>query len=115
MGFGLSASTHPTKRCTMRHKLLSALILVIAQLALPGAHAFPDRPIKLIVSSPTGGPPDIMARLLSHPVAAVLGQPIVVEKRPGGAGGTIGVKSVLRPEPNGHTPPMGRTNSLPLA
>src|SRR5262249_34665092 len=89
---------------------------IAAQFALPSAHAFPDRPIKLIVSSPAGGPPDIMARLLSDRVAALLGQPIVVENRPGGAGGTIGAKSVLGAQPDGHTllmrgpsPPLPRS------
>src|SRR5690242_4912380 len=99
----------------MKHKVITALILFVAQLCLTCAHAFPDRPIKLIVSSPAGGPPDIMARLLSDRLAAVLGQPIVVENRPGGAGGTIGAKSVLTAEPDGHTLLMGSTSSLLIA
>ena len=99
----------------MKPKLASALVLLVAQLALPGAHAFPDRPIKLVVSSPAGGPPDIMARLLSDRMGALLGQPVVVENRPGGAGGTIGAKSVLSAEPDGHTLMMGSTSSLLIA
>ena len=99
----------------MTRKLISALILLLAPLAVPSAHAFPDRPIKLIVSSPAGGPPDIMARLLSDRVAALLGQPVVVENRPGGGGGTIGVRSVLGAEPDGHTLLMGSTSSLLIA
>jgi tripartite-type tricarboxylate transporter receptor subunit TctC len=99
----------------MKQKLIATLILVVAQLVAPGAHAFPDRPIKLIVSSPAGGPPDIIARLLSDRVGALLGQPVVVENRPGGAGGTIGVKSALSAEPDGHTLVMGSTSSLLIA
>jgi tripartite-type tricarboxylate transporter receptor subunit TctC len=99
----------------MTRKLVTALILLAAQLLAPTAHAFPDRPIKLVVSSPAGGPPDIMARLLSDRVAAVLGQPVVVENRPGGGGGTIGVRSVLSAEPDGHTLLMGSTSSLLIA
>src|SRR5215468_3083793 len=105
--------------CSLRddmRKLFGVLVLSIAQLlVIQGAQAFPDRPIKLVVSSPAGGPPDIMARLLSDRLAAVLGQPIVVENRPGGGGGTIGARSVLNAEPDGHTLLMGSTSSLLIA
>jgi tripartite-type tricarboxylate transporter receptor subunit TctC len=96
-------------------RIIGALILLAAQLVLPGAQAFPDRPIKFVVSSPAGGPPDIMARLLSDKMAAFLGQPVVVENRPGGAGGTIGAKSVIGADPDGHTLLMGSTSSLLIA
>ncbi len=99
----------------MRRKLVTALILLAAPLVAPSAHAFPDRPIKFVVSSPAGGPPDIMARLLSDKMASFLGQPVVVENRPGGAGGTIGAKSVLSADPDGHTLLMGSTSSLLIA
>jgi tripartite-type tricarboxylate transporter receptor subunit TctC len=99
----------------MKQKLVSALILLMAQLFVPSAQAFPDRPIKFIVSSPAGGPPDIIARLLSERMAAALGQPVVVENRPGGAGGTIGAKSVIGAEPDGYTLLMGSTSSLLIA
>jgi tripartite-type tricarboxylate transporter receptor subunit TctC len=98
----------------MKHKIISALML-LAPLLLQSAHAFPDRPIKLIVSSPAGGPPDIMARLLSDKMAATLGQAVVVENRAGGAGGTIGAKSVIAAEPDGYTLLMGSTSSLLIA
>ncbi len=99
----------------MTRKFISALLLLVAPLSLQGAQAFPDRPVKLVVSSPAGGPPDIMARLLSDKIGAVLGQPVVVENRPGGAGGTIGVKSALSAEPDGYTLLMGSTSSLLIA
>ena len=100
----------------MKRKRLNVLVAFIAQLLLlQSAQAFPDRPVKLIVSSPAGGPPDIMARLLSDQMAAALGQPIIVENRPGGAGGTIGAKSVIAAEPDGHTLLMGSTSSLLIA
>jgi len=100
----------------MKRKLLDVVLAFVAQLALlHGAHAFPDRPVKLVVSSPAGGPPDIMARLLSDKMGAALGQPVIVENRPGGAGGTIGAKSVIAAEPDGHTLLMGSTSSLLIA
>ena len=100
----------------MKRKLLDVVLAFVAQLALlHGAHAFPDRPVKLVVSSPAGGPPDIMARLLSDKMGAALGQPVIVENRPGGAGGTIGAKSVIAAEPDGYTLLMGSTSSLLIA
>src|SRR5262249_5765850 len=100
----------------MKHKLVSILVLFLAPvLGSPNAQAFPDRPIKLIVSSPAGGPPDIMARLLSDRMAAALGQPVVIENRTGGAGGTIRAKSIVTPEPDRHTLLIGSTRSLLIA
>jgi tripartite-type tricarboxylate transporter receptor subunit TctC len=103
-------------RKNMQRKMLTVVIAFIGPLLLSStAHAFPDRPVKLVVSSPAGGPPDIMARLLSDKMAAALGQPVVVENRPGGAGGTIGAKSVITAEPDGHTLLIGSTSSLLIA
>jgi tripartite-type tricarboxylate transporter receptor subunit TctC len=100
----------------MKQKILGVLVLLIAQLLVfQGAQAFPDRPIRLVVPTPPGGPPDIMARLLSDKMAAALGQPVVVENRTGGAGGTIGARSVTGAEPDGHTLLMGSTSNLLIA
>ena len=97
----------------MKQKIVGVLVLLIAQLLVfQSAQAFPDRPVKLVVSSPAGGPPDIMARLLSDKIAAALGQPVIVENRPGGGGGTGAGKSVLAAEPDGHTLFMGSTSSV---
>jgi len=97
----------------MKQKIVTALLACIASMAvLHGAQAFPDRPIKLVVSSPPGGPPDIMARLLTDKMAAALGQPVVVENRAGGAGGLIAARSVLAAEPDGYTVMMGSTSTL---
>ena len=80
--------------------------------AVYGAEAFPDRPIKLVVPSPPGGPPDIMARLLTDEMSVALGEPVVVENRAGGAGGLIGARTVLGAEPDGYTILMGSTSAL---
>ena len=96
-------------------KLLTVLLALSAYvLLLPGAQAFPDRPIKLVVASPAGSPPDVMARLVSDKMAGILGQPVVVENRPG-AGGTIGSKSVAAAEPDGYTLLLGSTSNLLIA
>jgi tripartite-type tricarboxylate transporter receptor subunit TctC len=105
------------QRQNMTRKIIGALALFVL-VATPfsiDAHAFPERPIRLVVSSPPGGPPDIMARLVSEKLGAVLGQPVVVENRPGGAGGTIAAKSVLAAEPDGYTLFMGSTSTLLIA
>lgn len=60
-----------------------------------GAAAWPSRPIKLLVGFPAGSSPDLMARALAEPLAQVLGQPVVVENRPG-AGGNIAAGLVAR-------------------
>ncbi len=99
----------------MKRKMVTVLVALIAHLpVLQSAQAFPDRPIKLVVASPAGGPPDVMARLLSDKMAAILGQPLIVENR-GGAGGTIGARSVATAEPDGYTLLMGSTSTLLIA
>jgi tripartite-type tricarboxylate transporter receptor subunit TctC len=99
----------------MTQTLLGILVALIAHLMVfQDAQAFPDRPIKLVVASPAGSPPDVMARLLSDKMAAALKQPVIVENRPG-AGGTIGARSVAAAEPDGHTLLMGSTSTLLIA
>jgi tripartite-type tricarboxylate transporter receptor subunit TctC len=100
----------------MKQTMLIVLAAFVAHLLVfESAQAYPDRPIKLVVPSPAGGPPDQIARLLSDKMAAALGQPVIVENRAGGAGGVIGAKSVVTAEPDGHTLFMGSTSSILIA
>lgn len=100
----------------MDQKVLVALVACIGLLLIfQNAQAFPDRPVKIVVPTPPGGPPDIMARLLTDKMGAALGQPVIVENRAGGAAGMIGAKSVLAADPDGYTLLMGSTSTLMIA
>jgi tripartite-type tricarboxylate transporter receptor subunit TctC len=66
------------------------------------AQAYPTRPVRIIVSFPPGGPSDIMARLMGQYLSERLGQPFVIENRPG-AGGNIGTEAVVRAPADGYT------------
>jgi tripartite-type tricarboxylate transporter receptor subunit TctC len=68
------------------------------------AQAYPNKPIRLVVTFPTGGAPDILARLFSE--KAQLGQPVVIDNKPG-AGGNIGSDIVAKSVGDGHTIVMG--------
>lgn len=88
-------------------RLLLAVSLC-AGLALHGAEpaqaqSYPNRPIRMIVPFPAGGPTDAMARIISDRLGQALGQTIVVENRGGGAGGSIGAKFVATSDPDGYT------------
>src|ERR1700676_4005864 len=67
------------------------------------AQDYPNRIIRLIVPFPPGGPTDVIARIVANSTSPMLGQPIVVENRPGGAAGTVGTRVVVSADPDGYT------------
>jgi tripartite-type tricarboxylate transporter receptor subunit TctC len=87
---------------TSRRPLLLALIAATTALATGTAlaQAYPSKPLRLVVTFPAGGAPDILARLFAD--KAQLGQAVVVENVPG-AGGNIGADRVAKSPPDGHT------------
>lgn len=101
----------------MPKRLIAAALVCAASLLLiaQSAEAFPDRPVRIVLPSPPGSPPDIVARLLTDQMSAALGQAVIVENRAGGAGGMIGAKSVLSTEPDGYTLFVGSTSTLFIA
>jgi len=66
------------------------------------AQTYPNRPIRMIAPFPAGGLVDVLARAVGEELAKVLGQPVIVENRPG-AGGNIGADIVAKAEPDGYT------------
>src|ERR1700733_2874414 len=90
-------------------RLLSSVVFVALLLCAPlGALAddYPSRPIHLIITSPAGSLVDVLGRLFADGVSARLGQPIVVDNRPGGMT-QVGTDALVRAEPDGYTLMIG--------
>jgi tripartite-type tricarboxylate transporter receptor subunit TctC len=100
---------------TTRRQLLAGASAAAATVSLPrGASAaddYPNKPIKIIVASAPGGPTDVPARIASEIIKTRLGQPAVVENRPG-AGGAIGARAGASAAPDGYTLFMGNTSTF---
>src|SRR5918992_1175179 len=77
----------------------------------PAASAFPDKPIRLIVGFPPGGSTDSVARILQPGLERELGQPIVIEHRPG-AGATIALDAIAKAPPDGYVIGLGGAGAL---
>ena len=100
---------------TFRRRHFTAFAALAALPALARAQAsFPSKPIRVVVPFPPGGSTDLLARRLGEKLAVSLGQPVVVENKPG-AGGTTGADSVAKSAPDGHTLLMGVTGSNAIA
>jgi len=86
-----------------RTMLAASSIALVAALASGGvlAQAFPAKPISLVVPFPPGGTTDVLARALAERLAPALGQPVIVENKPG-AGATIGADHVVKAKADGH-------------
>jgi tripartite-type tricarboxylate transporter receptor subunit TctC len=90
-------------RAMLTVALCAGAALTATDAAQAQAHGYPNRPIRMVVPFPAGGPTDGMARIISERLGAVLGQSIVIENRGGGAGGSNGAKVVAAADPDGYT------------
>ena len=92
-------------------RLLSVLLLLPA---LAFGQAYPNKPVRLIVGFPAGGPADIFGRALAQGMASELGQPVVVENI-AGVGGVLGVDRVAKSAPDGYTLCINSASPLVIA
>ena len=94
----------------MRHVARLFVVAAAALLALPAAaEDYPTRPIRLYLAFPPGGAADIVARLVAQPLSARLGQPVVVENKPG-SGGNIAGELIAHAAPDGYSLLIGPDN-----
>lgn len=80
------------------------LKLFVAALAVApmAAHAWTHKPVRIVVPAPAGGTMDVVARVLSEAISTEIGQPVIVDNKPG-AGGAIGVQAIMNAPPDGQT------------
>ena len=106
---------HQRHQRHQRRLALSALalaaLLPFASIAAFAQQGYPDKPLRLVVPFPAGGPTDTAARIIGQKMSETLKQPIVIDNRPG-ASGTIGTESVAKSAPDGYTLVMLATPTL---
>ena len=95
-----------------RRSFVSAAALApMVLLQAAGAQAWPDRPLRMVIPFPAGGPVDAGGRLIAGALGEALGQPIVIEIRTG-AGGSVGVEAAAKAAPDGNTMVFASTGAL---
>jgi tripartite-type tricarboxylate transporter receptor subunit TctC len=98
-------------------RVLGALLTGLSVLLLPAsavAGDFPDKPIRLIVPFPAGGPNDIIARVIGQRMSELIKQPVVIENR-GGQAGVLGTDAVAKAKPDGYTIAISSAGALTIS
>src|ERR1700730_3658709 len=108
----MEPGTHMKRPRRLFLQLAAGVAMLPAVSRIARAQAYPQRPVRLIVPFASGGATDILARLIGQWLSERLGQPFVIEMRPG-AGGNVGTEAVVNAPPDGHTLLM--VNAAPSA
>jgi tripartite-type tricarboxylate transporter receptor subunit TctC len=90
---------------------LAGLLALVAATTFAEAANYPDRPVSVVVGFPPGGASDILARILTDKLSRILGQPVIVDNRPG-AGGNVAGEFVAHAAPDGYTLLIGNNAIL---
>ena len=100
---------------TFRAVLVCAVALALTGVEVRAQSApYPDRPVKILVPYAPGGATDIVARIIGEQMRQILGQPVVIENKPG-ANGIIAVEELARAKPDGHTLLVGNVTTNAIA
>jgi tripartite-type tricarboxylate transporter receptor subunit TctC len=99
MTASIAIAMMPSMRAMM---MAAALVLAATAASAQDAKSWPDRPVHVVVPLTAGSATDVMARMVAKQLSEQLGQPFIVENKPG-AGGTIGMGAVARARPDGYT------------
>ena len=104
-------ASHPIAGLLRRALFTFVTGLVAVTTATPALAAFPEKPIRVVIGFPAGGPLDQHARLLTERLQAVLGQPIIIDYK-SGAGGTVGAQDVMKAPADGYTLMLANTGVM---
>jgi tripartite-type tricarboxylate transporter receptor subunit TctC len=110
----LTMTKSATEACMIILVRLATGLSLLLWPALASAQNFPDRPIRLIVPFPAGGPNDIIARVVGQRMSELAGQPVVIENR-GGQGGVLGTDAVAKSKPDGYTIAITSAGALAIS
>jgi len=92
-------------------RVIAAAVLCAGAIGVARAADYPSRPVNLIVAFAPGGPSDVLARIVGRQLEKILGQPFIIDNRPGGSG-NIAADTVARATPDGYTLLMGNNGLL---
>ena len=97
----------------IRNAVVTGLLLLLSPLPV-AAQDFPNKPIRLIVPFPAGGPNDIIARVVGQRMSEIVKQPVVIDNR-GGQGGVLGTDAVAKAAPDGYTIAISSAGALAIS
>src|SRR5450830_1551512 len=95
----------------LTHRIALLIALAFGVVPLSALAQYPNKPIRMVLQFPAGGIADALARILAQPLSQALGQPVVVDNRPG-ADGAIAGEAVMKAAPDGYTLLLATNSTL---